>query len=124
MKKTFEFLKSAHVPKGWGHELHIVNNNNYCLKFLVFNKGKKFSMHYHLDKTETWYVSQGEFKLYLLNTDNAFVETYSFKEGHILTLHPGQPHQLEAIIDSIIIEVSTYDQAHDNYRVFPGDSQK
>lgn len=124
MKKTFQILNSTEVPKGWGNELHIVNNLNYCLKLLVFEAGKKFSMHYHLDKTETWYVSEGEFILRLINTDNSEIVIRPFKKGNIITLHPGQPHQLEAIVDSTIIEVSTFDQPHDNYRVFPGDSQK
>ena len=33
------------------------NNSEYCGKILRFNSGKKFSMHYHLEKKETWYIS-------------------------------------------------------------------
>jgi len=44
------------VPKGWGHELILVNNEKYCGKILFFKKGCKFSMHYHMIKQETWYV--------------------------------------------------------------------
>ena len=125
MKKNFEFLEpSKVVPKGWGYERHVVNNKDYCLKFLVFEKGKKFSMHYHLNKTETWYVNKGHFNLYLIDTDTSNIQEYDFKEGDVLTLHPGQPHQLEALTDSEIIEVSTYDESYDNYRVIPGDSQQ
>ena len=40
-----------------------VNNELYCGKLLVFKKGAKFSMHYHLIKDETWYVDEGEFIL-------------------------------------------------------------
>ena len=32
-----------HVPKGWGYEKWIVNNDKYCGKLLFFNKGKKKS---------------------------------------------------------------------------------
>ena len=38
------------VPKGWGKEIIFVNNDDYCGKILCFDKGKKFSMHYHLKK--------------------------------------------------------------------------
>ena len=43
--------------KAWGYELWIVNHELYCGKLLVFEKGKKFSMHYHLIKEESWYVA-------------------------------------------------------------------
>ena len=49
------------VPKGWGHETIFVNNELYCGKLLVFKKGCKFSMHYHMIKDETWYINEGEF---------------------------------------------------------------
>jgi mannose-6-phosphate isomerase-like protein (cupin superfamily) len=49
------------VPKGWGEELIIENNNKYCGKLLIFKAGCKFSMHYHMIKDETWYVDKGEF---------------------------------------------------------------
>ena len=38
------------VPKGWGKEIIFVNNDEYCGKLLCFEKGKKFSMHYHIQK--------------------------------------------------------------------------
>ena len=37
---------------------------------------------------------------------------------------PCQPHQLICLESGTIIEVSTPDSVEDNYRVFPGDSQK
>ena len=64
------------------------------------------------------------FNLYLIDTDTSNIQEYDFKEGDVLTLYPGQPHQLEALVDSEIIEVSTYDESYDNYRVIPGDSQQ
>ena len=56
-----EVTGSCIVPKGWGEELIIENNDMYCGKVLVFNSGCKFSMHYHMIKDETWYVEEGEF---------------------------------------------------------------
>lgn len=38
------------VSKGWGREIIFVNNDEYCGKLLCFDKGKKFSMHYHIKK--------------------------------------------------------------------------
>ena len=47
------------VPKGWGFERWIVNNDLYCGKLLFFAKGKRCSFHYHKKKTETFYVQSG-----------------------------------------------------------------
>ena len=39
------------VEKGWGHELIWATNDKYCGKFLKFNEGAEFSMHFHKDKS-------------------------------------------------------------------------
>jgi len=59
------------IPKGWGEEVIIENNEMYCGKLLKFKKGCKFSMHYHLIKDETWYVSEGEFIYRWIDTETA-----------------------------------------------------
>ena len=63
--KRSKKLTNTIVEKGWGREIIFVNNEEYCGKILQFNKGKKFSMHYHILKKETWYVSKGSFILKL-----------------------------------------------------------
>lgn len=114
------------VEKGWGEEVIFANNKLYCGKLLKFTKaGSKFSMHYHRLKDETWYILQGKFILRLLDTDNASIEEHILSVGDTQRNMPGEPHQLEALEDnSIIVEVSTKDEWLDNYRIFPGDSQK
>ena len=37
---------------------------------------------------------------------------------------PGQPHQIIALTDGRIFEVSTHHEDSDSFRVIPGDSQK
>ena len=63
--------ESCVVPKGWGEEIIIENNEMYCGKVLVFNEGCKFSMHYHMNKDETWWVEEGKFKYTFIDTENA-----------------------------------------------------
>ena len=48
------------VPKGWGFEKWIVNNEKYCGKILYFVKDRKCSFHYHKLKTETFYIQSGK----------------------------------------------------------------
>ena len=112
------------VPKGWGEELIIENNEMYCGKLLIFKKGCKFSMHYHLIKDETWYVDKGEFLYRWIDTDTAEVHEQKLKVGDVVRQRVGQPHQIMAITDGTIFEVSTQHFDDDSYRVFKGDSQK
>lgn len=112
------------VPKGWGEEVIITNNELYCGKLLRFKEGAKFSMHYHLIKDETWYVNKGLFIYRWIDTETAEVNEVDLIPGDTVRQRPGQPHQLEALIDGEIFEVSTEHFDTDSYRVWKGDSQK
>jgi len=117
--------KTKYVEKAWGYELWIHNTKAYCGKLLVFKKDAKSSMHYHIEKEETWYVAQGEFKYKWIDTNTAQEHKQRLKRGDVIHLLPGQPHQLKALTkDATIFEVSTEHFEHDSYRVKPGDSQK
>ncbi len=119
-----EVTGSCIVPKGWGEELIIENNDMYCGKVLVFKSGCKFSMHYHMIKDETWYVEYGEFIYRWLDTETAELHENILHEGDVVRQRPGQPHQLEAITDGRIFEVSTHHEDSDSYRIIPGDTQQ
>lgn len=112
------------IPKGWGEEIIIQNNELYCGKILRFKSGCKFSMHYHLIKDETWYVHSGSFIYRWIDTDTAEIMEQTLMVGDVVRQRPGQPHQLEAITEGEIFEVSTEHFDSDSYRVFKGDSQK
>lgn len=65
------------VPKGWGGEKWIVNNDMYCGKILHIVKGHKLSLHYHKIKDETFYVQDGNILLgyyYVKIDDREYVE--------------------------------------------------
>jgi quercetin dioxygenase-like cupin family protein len=113
------------IDKGWGHENIFVSNDDYCGKLLVFDKDKEFSMHFHVDKKETWYVLEGFFELELLNTGDASIIKKTLNTGDVWTNERLEPHRLRCVGDKgVILEVSTKDTKEDNYRVFPGDSQR
>ena len=47
-------VKPKIVQKGWGEEIWIHNDEEYCGKILrFFKKGNKFSLHYHIIKKES-----------------------------------------------------------------------
>lgn len=114
------------VDKAWGREVIFADTDLYCGKMMVFDKaGNKFSMHFHREKDESWYIQKGSFKLRCIDTTNASITENILHTASTWRNLPLEPHQVEALEDgSIIIEVSTKDSIEDNYRVMPGDNQK
>ena len=112
------------VEKGWGSELIFASNDKYCGKFLNFNEGARFSMHFHSEKDETWFVLSGRFKVISINTKDASQHETELTLGDIWHNPPLLPHQVICIEKGTLIEVSTPDSVEDNYRIARGDSQK
>jgi quercetin dioxygenase-like cupin family protein len=110
------------VPKGWGFEKWIVNNEEYCGKLLYFVKGKKCSWHYHILKDETFYLQSG--KIVLKYSDN---DKISLSKEIILTrgdkfhVYRGFRHQMMAIEDTELYEFSTQHFEEDSIRIIRGD---
>lgn len=111
------------VSKGWGYEEIWATNDRYCGKMMHFEAGKKFSMHFHAFKDETWYVLSGKFQVITINTHDASRVTQELSAGSVHHNPPLLPHQLVCLEAGTIVEVSTPDSVEDNYRVEPGDSQ-
>ncbi len=111
------------VEKGWGHELIWATNDKYCGKLMKFNTGAKFSMHFHSEKDETWYVLDGKFTVRCIDTKTASEYEKTLFPGDTWHNPPLLPHQVICLEKGTIIEVSTPDSVEDNYRVQPGDSQ-
>ena len=126
-----EFPKSQLHPKAWGSEEWVVNRPDYCLKILRFNKGGQFSYHFHDLKTETWYLQSGQ--ILLKTKDLQSSKDYEYKldanfrhinfDG-IIHVPRLVPHQITAIEDTVILEVSSTHYETDSFRIAPGDSQK
>jgi mannose-6-phosphate isomerase-like protein (cupin superfamily) len=88
-----------------------------------FEKGGQFSMHFHKDKMETWYVQSGQFEVEVINTVDASVTKKILHPGSVHHNDPLIPHRVTCLEAGTIIEVSTADSVEDNYRILPGDSQ-
>ena len=108
------------VEKKWGYELWIHNDNEYCGKLLVFTKDRsRFSMHYHLQKKETWYIQEGRFQFNYIDVENGKLKGTQLEKGQSVLIDRGLPHQLIALEDnSIVFEVSTEHFDEDSYRVY------
>lgn len=110
------------VKKGWGMEIHIVNNEKYCLKYLVFFKGKKFSWHKHIIKQELWFCMWGNLECVINDENGEFFDYLIFRRGDKIEIKQNVEHQLMAITNSIIVEVSTRDFPEDSIIIEKGDS--
>lgn len=111
-----------YVDKGWGFEIWIDNNEEYCGKLLFMYAGKKLSWHYHKLKRETFYVASGKVKVIYGETDD--METAKeiiLEKGMNFQVHRGLRHRLYAFEDSEIYEFSTQHFDEDSIRIEKGD---
>ena len=83
----------GNVTKGWGSEEIWVTNDRYCSKFMHFEENKKFSMHFHAVKEETWYVISGKFLVKWIDTKDASSHMRYLMPGDTWHNPPLQPHQ-------------------------------
>jgi dTDP-4-dehydrorhamnose 3,5-epimerase-like enzyme len=77
-------------------------------------------MHFHKQKDETWYLLTGKLLLNWIDTIDASQHEDSFDSGQAIHIPPLMPHQLEALEDSVVLEVSTQHFDHDSYRIALG----
>jgi mannose-6-phosphate isomerase len=101
----FEKKPVAMVNKPWGHELIWSRTDRYVGKILHIQKGECLSRQFHRIKDETLYLLKGRVLLRL-----AFEEEESevvMEVGDAYHIPPGLIHQMEALEDSDIVEVST-----------------
>lgn len=112
-----QFIK----PRGWGYEIWVENLPEYCGKVLVLTKGKKGSLHFHMDKLETMYLESGKVKLRLIDCDDAKEYFVELNPGDSILIPRGQVHQIIAEDDSRLFEFSTMHEESDSRRVQKGD---
>tara|TARA_B100001094_G_C17686455_1_gene555942 strand:+ start:187 stop:546 length:360 start_codon:yes stop_codon:yes gene_type:complete len=110
------------VPKGWGFEKWIVNNEKYCGKLLFFVKGRKCSWHYHKLKDETFFIQSGRILLKWSDKDD-IINSHEviLTKGDSWHVNVGQRHQMTALEDTELFEFSTQHFEEDSYRLIKGD---
>ena len=112
--------KAKVVEKDWGREIWMANNQeeDYCGKILQINQGYNTSLHFHLEKHETFYIKKGMLQVDFICTLDGVPMTQILNEGDTLTINRGQPHQLIAYDGDVeFIEISTYHKDSDSLRI-------
>jgi mannose-6-phosphate isomerase-like protein (cupin superfamily) len=109
-------------PKGWGSEEWIYNSPLYCGKFLVFQAGKRCSWHFHKIKDETFHLLEGKIVVHFSFGDSLEeANSVELNVGDAFNVPPGMRHQMVAILDSKLLEISTTHFEEDSYRIVKGD---
>lgn len=113
------------VDKGWGYEIVWANNDKYCGKLLIFERaGAKTSLVFHKEKTKSWFVNAGKFKVKFVDVATGEIKEAILEEGKTVDFGQLGPHQLESLMpNSVILEVGTTDYVEDRFRLSPGDTQ-
>jgi mannose-6-phosphate isomerase len=89
------------VDKPWGREIWYAHEEHYAGKILEVKKGFALSLQKHERKIETMYLQSGRILYHFNGTE------FEFLPGSCLTIRPGDVHRVEALEDSVILEVST-----------------
>jgi mannose-6-phosphate isomerase-like protein (cupin superfamily) len=93
------------VEKPWGYEFVWARTDRYVGKILHVKAGHVLSLQYHNHKDETMHVLAGEL---ILRTQPAGVlEARPFRAGESAHIPARLIHQIEAVVDSDVLEAST-----------------
>jgi mannose-6-phosphate isomerase len=99
-------VKVVKVPKPWGYETIWARSDRYVGKILHINAGQELSVQYHNKKDETAYLLSGEIA-YRVQSDSNVLEDVKLKLGESFRITPGTIHQIVALTDCDVLEVST-----------------
>jgi mannose-6-phosphate isomerase len=93
------------VPKPWGHETIWAHTDSYVGKILHIKAGQSLSVQYHNIKDETVFLLSGELIYRVWDGDTP--RDVGLKIGDAFRITPKTIHQMEAVTDCDILEVST-----------------
>jgi mannose-6-phosphate isomerase len=100
----------THVPKPWGHETIWARTDAYAGKILHIKAGHSLSVQYHNVKDETVYLLSGRliYRIWPQGKDGAPADV-NLQIGQAYRITPHTIHQMEAVTDCDVLEVSTPD---------------
>jgi len=94
------------VKKPWGHERLWALNEHYAGKVLFIKAGESLSLQFHQTKDETIHIISGQMRFRVgPSAEELGVEVLD--PGDSYAISPGTVHQMEAIDDCTLVEVST-----------------
>jgi mannose-6-phosphate isomerase len=98
-------VRVVKVAKPWGHETIWAQTDLYVGKILHINAGHELSLQFHNKKDETVHLLSGEIA-YRVKTGEV-LEDMHLRIGESFRITPGTIHQMVALTDCDVLEVST-----------------
>jgi mannose-6-phosphate isomerase-like protein (cupin superfamily) len=107
---------SREVKKVWGKEIIFSPpGSSYTGKLLVFNENSCSSAHFHIKKSETFFVQSGRFRIDF--TKDGELKIFQAKSGDSFHIYPGLVHKVYCLEAGVIFEASDVDNESDSYRL-------
>ena len=105
----------------WGSVNYVYMSPYLTVKTLLFKKGGATSYHYHTKRQETLNVVSGTFKI-ITSEPTRDPNQKKRKEivvvpGNVITIYPGEPHQIVALEDGILVEMCEEYSEYDTVRI-------
>ena len=100
-------VRVTHVPKPWGHETIWAQSERYVGKIIHINAGHELSVQYHNRKDETVYLLSGDIVYRVQRDGDDVLDDVHLKVGESFRITPGTIHQMIALTDCDVLEVST-----------------
>ncbi|HEU4748183.1 MAG TPA: cupin [Gemmatimonadaceae bacterium] len=97
------------VAKPWGHEKIWARSDRYIGKIIHINAGHELSVQFHRKKDETIHLLSGEI-VYRVQRDPSnkdHLDDVRLQIGESFRIAPGTVHQMVAVTDCDVLEVST-----------------
>ena len=94
------------IEKPWGFELLFAHTPNYAGKLMSVKKGHRLSLQYHQKKDETIYIYAGKVLVETGGSDGRLVSAI-LQAGQHIRIPPLTRHRMQAIDDTMLLEVST-----------------
>jgi mannose-6-phosphate isomerase-like protein (cupin superfamily) len=96
-------MQQKKIEKPWGYEILWAKTNNYAGKIIRIFHGKRLSLQYHDNKSETIYVNEGTLKLDLKVGDDLY--SLNLKKGDSYHIPPKTIHRFCCSEDSLEVEL-------------------
>jgi mannose-6-phosphate isomerase len=95
------------VTKPWGYEMIWAHSERYTGKIIHINAGHELSVQYHNKKDETVYLLSGQIVYRVQRNGDEVLDDVRLQVGESFRVIPGTIHQMVAVTDCEVLEVST-----------------
>lgn len=107
------------IKTEYGYEIVWANTDTYAGKILVFEKvGAKLPLHFHQQRSKSWFVNAGQFRVQWVNTVDGKCYAKELPEGSTFHVPALLPVSLESLVaNSAMAETGNHSADADTYRL-------